>query len=108
MYRTTASRLLPGAIFAGLGLIFFLIALILSLVALSGWLHEQSYQTGQCTITAKRLDHEISTTTTKNGNTEVTSTSDVYAPYFEFTVLTTNHRSYTATGYDGTSIYTSD
>lgn len=78
---------------------------------MSNWIHEQSYQAGQCTITAKRLDHQISTTTStsNNGVSHVVSTSDVYAPYFEFTVQTDDHaRSYTASGYDGTGDYTSD
>lgn len=101
-----------GCVFTLLGSIFMLVALFLLAFVGHKWQEEQGYQSGQCTITAKQLQHELSTTTNTSGNgntkTTTTTTTDVYAPYFEYTVLTTDGRSYRASGYDGSDSYTSD
>ena len=76
--------------------------------------HQQGYHMGQCTITAKQLQHELSTSThthtNSNGSISSTTstTTDVYAPYFEYTVRTADDRDYKAYGYDGSNTYTSD
>ncbi len=99
----------PGCLFAAFTSTFMLVGLILLVVAGNQMLQEQKYQSGQCTITAKQLEHDISTTTSTNSNGSKTTTStDVYAPYFEYTVHAANGRSYSANGYDGSNTYTSD
>jgi|GEM_PF-1512616 Protein of unknown function (DUF3592) len=89
-----------------------LVGLVLLAIAGSQLLQQQGYRSGQCTITAKQLQHEVSTTTstTSNGNTttRTTRTQDVYAPYFEYRVRTADGQSYLASGYDGSNTYTSD
>jgi hypothetical protein len=91
---------------------FMLFALVLLAVAANQMLQEQRYQSGQCTITARQLQHEVSISTSTNSNGSTTSKTstrtDVYAPYFEYTVRTADGRSYTASGYDGSDSYTSD
>jgi hypothetical protein len=99
----------PGCVFTLLGTIFILVALVLLAFAGNKLLKEQGYQSGQCTITARQLQHEISTSTTTNSNgNKITTNTDVYTPYFEYTVHTADGRSYTASGYDGSDTYTSD
>jgi Protein of unknown function (DUF3592) len=89
-----------------------LIGLVLLAIAGSQLLQQQGYSSGQCTITAKQLQHEVTTTTniTGNGNTTttITRTEDVYAPSFEYRVRTADGRTYTADNYDGSDSYTSD
>lgn len=86
-----------------------LVGLTLLAIAAGLALQQQKYQAGQCTITAKQLQHEISTTTTNNSNgSRITTSTDVYAPYFEYVVHTADNRSYTSSGYDGSDTYTSD
>jgi UPF0716 family protein affecting phage T7 exclusion len=89
-----------------------LVGLVLLAIAGFQQIQQQGYRSGQCTITAKQLQHELSTTTstTSNGNTttRTTSTQDVYAPYFEYRVRTADGQSYSASGYDGSNSYTSD
>jgi hypothetical protein len=101
-----------GCGFTLLGTIFILVALVMLAFAGNQMLQEQRYQSGQCTITARQLRHELSTSTTthNNGNTTYTTstTTDVYAPYFEYAVHTADGRSYPASGYDGSDNYTSD
>ena len=102
----------PGCLFTGLGLlgaVFVLVALVMLAVAGNQVLQEQRYQSGQCTITARQLQHEvsISTGTTSTGSTTSTKT-DVYAPNFEYTVHIPDGRSYAASGYDGSDNYTAD
>jgi hypothetical protein len=99
----------PGCVFTFLGTIFILVAVVLLAIAGNELLQEQGYQSGQCTITARQLLHENSTSTSTyiNGTKKTTST-DAYAPYFEYTVRTAGGRSYTASGYDGSNTYTSD
>lgn len=85
------------------------VGLILLAIAGNQVLQEQKYRPGQCIITAKQLEHDISTTTSTNSNGGKTTTStDVYAPYFEYIVHTADGRSYSASGYDGSNTYTSD
>ncbi|GAC1370045.1 MAG: hypothetical protein NVSMB44_37030 [Ktedonobacteraceae bacterium] len=102
----------PGCVFGLVGTIFVLVALILLAVAGGKMLREQGYQSGECTITGHELRHDVSTTTntTSNGNTtyRTTTQTDVYSPYFEYTVHTSDGRSYAASGYDGSNTYTSD
>ena len=95
-----------GCVFTLLGSIFMLVALLLLAFIGHKWQQEQGYQSGQCTITARQLQHQVSTSTNThtngNGNTTTTTTrTDVYAPYFEYTVRATDGRSYPASGYDG-------
>ena len=102
--------------FTLMGGISMLVALLLLAIAGHQVLQEQGYQSGQCTIIAKQLQHEVSTTSnttySNNGNNSTayttTTTSDVYAPYFRYTVHTADGRSYPASGYDGSDSYTSD
>ena len=107
IYRNFSNNL--GCGLTVLGTIFTFVAL--ALLAFAGYqmLQEQGYQSGQCTITARQLLHEISTSTTtdSNGNKTIKSI-DEYAPYFEYTVRAADGRSYTASGYDGSDSYTSD
>jgi hypothetical protein len=91
-----------------LGSVFILTSLISFAIAINTMRVQQSYQAGQCTITAKQLLHNISSSTTNTGSGQIHTTSDVYAPFFEFTVRTADGRSYAAQGYDGQNIYTSD
>jgi hypothetical protein len=102
----------PGCVFLLVGAVPMLVAFILLAVAGNQMLQEQGYRSGQCTITARQLQHEVSTTTQthKSGNTTYTTstTADVYAPSFAYTVRTADGRSYPASGYDGSNTYTSD
>ncbi len=86
-----------------------LVALALLAIAGNLMLQQQRYQSGQCTITARQLLHDVSimTSTTTNGRTTSTKT-DVYAPNFEYTVQTADGRSYATRGYDGWDTYTAD
>ncbi len=89
-----------------------LVGLVLLAIAGFQLLQQQGYRSGQCTISAKQLRHEVSTTTstTNNGNTttRTTTTQDVYAPFFEYRVRTADGQSYLASGYDGSDTYTSN
>ena len=89
-----------------------LIGLVLLAIAGSQLLQQQGYSSGQCTITARQLQHEVTTTTNTTGNgnttTTITKTEDVYAPSFEYRVRTADGRTYTADSYDGSDSYTSD
>jgi Protein of unknown function (DUF3592) len=89
-----------------------LVGLVLLAIAGFQLLQQQGYRSGQCTITAKQLQHEVSTTTSTTGNgnttTRTTTTQDVYAPFFEYRVRTADGQSYLASGYDGSDTYTSD
>jgi hypothetical protein len=91
-----------------LGSVFILTSLISFAIAINTMRVQQSYKVGQCTITAKHLLHSLSSSTTNTGSGQIHTTSDVYAPSFEFTVRTADGRSYTSQGYDGLNIYTSD
>ena len=101
-----------GWIFLVILIPFMLVGLILLGIAGYQLIQQQGYQSGQCTITAKQLRHEVSTTTstTNNGSTttRTTTSQDVYAPYFEYQVHTANGQSYQSSGYDGSDSYTSD
>lgn len=99
----------PGCLFALFTSIFMLVGLILLAIAGNQMLQEQRYRSGQCTITAKQLEHDISTTTSTNSNgSKITTSTNVYAPYFEYTVHAANGRNYASSGYDGSNTYTSD
>lgn len=98
----------PFIIVLGLGSIFILVSLIALASAVNTMRMQQSYQAGQCTITAKHLLHSLSSSTTNTGTGQIHTTSDVYAPSFEFTVRTADGRSYASQGYDGLNVYTSD
>jgi hypothetical protein len=50
-----------GYVFLLLGTIFMLVGLALLAFAVIQRVQEQGYQAGQCTITAKQLQHEVST-----------------------------------------------
>ena len=98
-----------GCWFAVLRTLFVLLAL--TLLAFAGYqiIQQQGYQSGQCTITARQLQYEITTSTNTNSNgTQTIRSIDEYAPYFEYTVHAPDGRSYTASGYDGSDTYTSD
>ena len=86
-----------------------LVGLVLLTIAGYQLLQQQRYQAGQCTIIAKQLQHDVSTTTstTDNGNA-TTTTQDVYAPYFQYRLRTADGQSYMTSGYDGSDTYTSD
>ncbi len=102
----------PGCIVTLIGIIFMVVALIFLAIAVNQLLQERKYQPGQCTITARQLQQELSsnTTTHRNGNNTytTTTTTNVYAPYFEYTVHTFDGRIYPASGYNGSSTFTSD
>jgi hypothetical protein len=86
---------------------------VLSSIAIVVWLvHDysqlQRYQAGQCTITAKQLLAEVIHETHKTGSSYTTTTSTEYRPVFQFTVHSTDGRSYPAQGYDALGIGASD
>jgi len=104
----------PGCVFLLIGSIFMLIGLSFLAIVVFQSVQQQGYQAGQCTITAKQLQHEVSITTNTNSNGNGTITSktytrtDVFAPYFEYTVSTGDDHTYKAYGYDGLDTFTSD
>jgi hypothetical protein len=111
-YKNFSDR--PGCVFLLIGAIFMLVGLSFLAIAIALSVQQQGYKAGQCTITAKQLLHELSTSTTTNTNSNGTitstsfSTTDVFTPYFEYTVRTADGRNYMAYGYDGSNTYTSD
>lgn len=92
------------ALLAGMGVLFLLIGLVLLSFAIHNWQAQQSYKPGHCTITAKQLLWEISST---SGSNTKHSTQLLYAPDFNFIVYTANGGSYRASGYDGSGTYDS-
>lgn len=102
----------PGCVFTFIGTVFIVVSVILLVVGGSQMLREQGYQSGQCTITNKQLQHQVSTTTTtetRNNQTYThTTDTDVYAPHFDYTVRTADGHSYKANGYDGSDTFTSN
>jgi hypothetical protein len=106
-------NLVMSVIFTGLGSIFLLVAIGLSLFFVHSYSQLQSYTAGQCTITAKQLlqqtQQQSETHTRSNGSTYTTSTTiTTYAPDFQFTVQTANGRTYAAHGYDQLNTSSSD
>ena len=99
----------PGCAFSLIGTVFVILALAFIISSVNKSIREQGYQSGQCMITGRHLQHEISTehTTNNNGSTS-TKDVDVYAPHFTYIVHTADGRNYTASGYDGSNNYTSD
>ena len=91
-----AGRLL----FIGLGGIFVLVSLILLAFFVYSSRQVQSYVEGRCTITAKRLLREVHIETPTSSGTKPTRTTVTYTPDFQFTVHTTDGRTYAAHGYD--------
>ncbi len=102
-----------SVIFTGIGGLFLLIAIGLSLFFVYSYSQLQSYTAGQCTITAKQLlqqtQQQSETHTRSNGSTYTTTTTiTTYAPDFQFTVHTANGRIYSAHGYDQLNTSSSD
>src|SRR5438477_4045041 len=98
----------PGCFFAMFGALFMFIALVLLAIAGYQMFQQQRYQSGRCTITAKQLLHDVSTSSTTNSDGSKTyTTTDVYSPYFEYRVRTADGRTFTAGGYDGSNSYAS-
>jgi hypothetical protein len=95
-------------ILAGIGSLFILTSLILLVIAINTMRAQQSYQAGLCTITAKHLLHEIDTSSYTGTGYHNHTTTDLYAPSFDYIVKTADGKSYAAQGYDGLNIYTSD
>ena len=95
-----------------LGGIFILVAVALVIYFVSIFSQVMSYQTGQCTISAKQLlqrQEEEKETYSSNGTTHTrTTTTTVYQPDFQFTVQTTDGHRYTARGYDAFESASSD
>ncbi|GHO97729.1 hypothetical protein KSF_077770 [Reticulibacter mediterranei] len=83
-----------GAAFFGFGLLFTLISGILFLT--SGFFQLQKYVQGQCTITEKHMESELSTQTDNKGRS---STTTVYRPSFTYQVHAANGRVYTGYNY---------
>jgi len=102
----------PGCVFyvfLFIGTIFMFVALLLLAISGSRMLREQGYQSGQCMIIARQLQHELSTSTNTDSNGhKTTTTTDVYAPHFKYSVRTADGHSYTASGYDGSDNFSSN
>jgi len=99
--------------FAGLGSLFVLIAIAISLFFIHSFSQLQSYTAGQCTITAKQLLQQTEQSrvvhTRSNGSTyTTTTTTTTYTPDFQFAVQTANGRTYSADGYDQLNSSSSD
>ncbi len=89
----------PGGLFILVGGMFLILPLIFLTIAGVQARIQQGYQAGQCTIIGKQLQQTTDTQSTANYD---------YAPYFRYIVHTTDGRSYTTGGYDGTNTYSSD
>jgi hypothetical protein len=95
-------------LFIVLGGIFVLLSIALVIFFESTVSEVQSYQAGNCTITAKQLlQEEQRKTHTNNGHTSTTMTT-VYVPDFQFMVQTADGHSYAARGYDAFGTFSTD
>src|SRR5438270_13339786 len=89
-----------SAAFSLFGGLFVIIAIILVMIFVNAYSSLHRYQAGHCTITAKQLVQELEHETHSSNGHTYTTTKLVYKPDFQFTVLTTNNKSYSAEGYD--------
>lgn len=83
--------------FIPLGGFIVFVAIVTGLTSVSQFSQLQSYQAGQCMITAKQLLRVEVQEKQSNGSTKTTTW---YRPDFQFTVQTVNGHSYSAQGYD--------